>query len=434
MRRMLALAVAFGVFASACAFPAPGAHTGKPLHIGVDFPLSGAEGAVGRPALNGVRFYVQQHPSLDGFDVGLVTADDTSGGKLSPGQGSTNVMRFLNDSNLVAMIGPLNSAVARNEIPVANAATLAMVSPATSSSCLTRDVFLPAMLNPGRTVITCKDAGLPSASSLRPSHFVNYFRLSTTDDLQGPAAADYAVKTLHVLRAAVISDREAYGQGLATSFSARLQSLGGAVVGHLELDPAKPDATSFLTAMKAAGVQAVYFGGSTQEHGCVIRAEMRTVFPPGEASPFLSGDGVAEDPACVRQADGNAVGIYASVPIIDASSRPTAAATIAAFKASFGNTGDYGPYTMLSYDATSVLYAALHRAIHVSGGQLPDRGNVISQLSVTSNFAGTTGTIGFDSAGDTTNRIVSIYEPSNSDPRAAWKPVSTIDYSSKLPY
>ena len=52
------------------------------------------------------------------------------------------------------MIGPFDSAVARLEIPIANAAGLAMVSPATSNPCLTRNVFTPALLNPARTEIS----------------------------------------------------------------------------------------------------------------------------------------------------------------------------------------------------------------------------------------------------------------------------------------
>jgi branched-chain amino acid transport system substrate-binding protein len=324
--------------------------------------------------------------------------------------------------------------VARTEIPVANSAGLAMVSPATSNPCLTRDVFLPAMLNPARTEITCKAAGLPSATDLRPTHLNNFFRLTTTDDLQGPAAADYAFHTLHVLKAAVISDHEAYGQGLAMAFTARLQRMGGTVVGHLDLDPKKPDATSFLNAMKAAGAQAVYFGGITGDRGCTIRSEMTSIFPPGEATPYLSGDGIAEDPGCIRDAGNNSEGIYATAPVVDADSRATATQTIAAFKAAFGSTADYGPYTIVAYDATAVLYDALHRAIQAAGGQLPVRGNVTSQLSLTSGFAGATGTIGFDRAGDTTNRIVSVFEPTGSNPRARWKLVSAVDYSSVLPY
>lgn len=433
MRRLAIVAVTASVCLAACAVPGQG-HTARTLHIGVDLPLSGAQAAAGRPAFNGILFYVQQHPRLDGFDVSVVSMDDAGGGAPSPNLGAGNVLKFLADPNLVAMIGPLNASVARKEIPIANAAALAMVSPATSSQCLTRDVFLPARLNPSRTAIACEAAGLPPASSLRPSHVVNYFRLTTTDDLQGPAAADYAVKTLHMFRVAVISDRESYGQGLAMSFGARLQSLGGTVVGRLELEPGKPDAAAFLKQAKDAGAQAIYFGGVTQDQGCVIRAQMKSVFPAGQATPFLSGDGIADDPQCVRDADSNSAGILATVPIVDAGSRPAAAAVISAFKSSFGSTSDYGPFTVPSYDATAVLYSALDRAIRASGGQLPVRGNVVSQLSATTSFAGVTGTFGFDSNGDTTNRVISLLEPQASDSRAPWKLVSAVDYSSTLPY
>lgn len=434
VRRSGVCATALSVLLVACTGLGQAGHSGKALHIGVDLPLSGAEAAAGKPALNGVSFYIQQHPTLDGFDVSAVSADDATGGKPSPSHGITNVMRFLKDPNLVAMIGPLDSSVARREIPIANAAALVMVTPATSSPCLTRDIFLPALLNPTRTAISCHDVGLPPASMLRPASYINFYRLSTTDDLQGPAAADYMFKTLHLLRAAVISDHEAYGQGLATAFTAHLEALGGTVLGQFVLDPAAPDATTFLKAMKDAGAQAVYFGGSTQGHGCAVRAQMKTVFPPGETTPFFSGDGVAEDPQCVKEADANAAGIYATVPIVDAGSRAGASQTISAFKASFGDASDYGPLTMPAYDATGVLYAALDRAIRMTGGQLPARSDVIAEVGSTKSFAGTTGTIGFDSAGDTTNRLVSIFEPGSSDPRTAWKLVTTMDYSAKLPY
>src|SRR5436190_809706 len=89
---------------------------------------------------------------------------------------------------------------ARKEIPVANAAGLAVISPATSNPCLTRNLFMPAPLNPTHIEIDCKAAGLPSAADLRPAHTNDFFRLTTTDELQGAAAADYMVKDLHLLR------------------------------------------------------------------------------------------------------------------------------------------------------------------------------------------------------------------------------------------
>jgi branched-chain amino acid transport system substrate-binding protein len=379
-----------------------------------------------------VRLYVSQHPTLDGFTVELVIKDDTTGGTAEPPLGATNMQGLVSDPLVMAVVGPLDSSVARAEIPVANPAGLAMVSPATSSPCLTRDIYLPAELNTTRVPITCKDAGLPSGSELRPSGVNNYFRLSTTDDLQGPAAADFAYAKLHLLRVATVSDGEGYGQALATAFATRFREAGGNVVGHLDL-AGSPDVESFLKRMKADGAQALYYGGTSANHGCSIRAAMATVFDPG--APMLGGDGIAQDPVCLRDAGANSAGIYATAPFVDAGGLGlgTAQPMIAAFKAAYPRPADFGPYSVIAYDATAVAYDAIERAIKLAGGSLPARGNVVSQLSATNGFAGATGVLGFDPNGDTTHRVLTVYE-SPSGTGAGWKAAGKIDYSSGLPY
>jgi ABC-type branched-subunit amino acid transport system substrate-binding protein len=89
---------------------------------------------------------------------------------------------------------------------------------------------------------------------------------------------------------------------------------------------------------------------------------------------------------------------------------------------------------MLAYDATAVLYDAIDKAIKAAGGKLPTRAAVVADLAGTSAFAGVTGTFGFDPAGDTTSRIVSVFEAQSPDPAAPWPWVGTVDYSAKLPY
>jgi branched-chain amino acid transport system substrate-binding protein len=414
---------------SACLGTSPTSTPRPTIKIGVDLPLSGLEARAASPALNGIKFYVRQHPSIDGFDVALRVANDMA----DPNLGGANVRAFLTDPRLVAMLGPFDAAVARQEIPVANAAGLAMVTPATSNPCLTRDVFTPARLNPARIAITCKEAGLPAASELRPDKTNDFFRLTTTDELQGAAAAEFAFKKLHLLRAAVVSDHETYGQGLAYAFSARFASLGGTVIGRFELDPKNPTAVAFLKSMKDAGAQAIYYGGSTQGGGCAIRAQMTGIFSQGLAAPFLGGDGIAEDPACVSAAAADAAGIFATVPIVDADSRPEAAATIRDFKAAFGTTAAYGPYTVIAYDAAAVLYGALDQAIADAGGAIPERAAVTARVAETSGFSGASGTLGFDAEGDTTNRVVSVFQ-AGVDPRSPWKLAESVDYSAKRPY
>lgn len=434
MRRAGTVAATLLLLAGGCSF-AGGGEAARALHIGVDLPLTGSEAGAAAPVLDGMRFYVERHPSIDGFAVSLVVADDAAGGDPNPERGRGNVQSFLADPLVVGMLGPLDASVARREIPAANAASLAMVAPATSSPCLTRDDFLPAPLNPERIAITCASAALPSAAELRPAGVNNFFRLATTDDLQGPAAADYAFHTLHLLRAAVVSDHETYGQALADGFSARFTALGGSVVARLDLDSTAKqlDPSTFLQGAKAAGAQAVYFGGTAASGGCRLRAGMASVFDPGDSTPFLGGDGLV-GPSCVRDAGGNEAGILATAPIVDAGTLPGAAAIVAAYRQAFPAAADYSPYTMLAYDATATLYAAVDRAIRASGNDLPVRGNVVSQLSALTGLAGVTGTIGFDASGDTLNRVLTLYAPASSDPGSAWKAVASVDYRTEPPY
>jgi branched-chain amino acid transport system substrate-binding protein len=419
----------------ACSSGAPAPNPATIIKIGLDLPLTGVEGQAAAPALNGVMFYVHRHPKLDGFTVVVVARDDAAGGTPSSSRGVDNVHAFIADSHVLAMVGPFDSSVARSEIPVANEAHLAMVSPTTGNRCLTKEPFLPAGLNPTRTAISCSAAGVPPPTALRPAGFNNYFRLSSTDDLQGPAAADFGYGTLHLLRVAVISDGEAYGQALAASFRARFTRLGGTVVSRVDFDPsASVDLTSFMQKAKQDGAQGIYFGGTAANKGCILRAQMAAVFGAGAAAPLLGGDGIAEDPACVRDAGTNAVGIYATVPAVDADHVDSAQPVIAAFKAAYRKSSDYGAYTIAAYDAAGVVYDALDRAIKANAGKLPTPDQVLTAFAGTTSYDGATGKFGFDAAGDTTLRVISIFEPAGSDPGVPWSYAHTIDYSAALPY
>jgi len=406
---------------------------GPVIKIGVDLPLSGAEAGAAVPALNGIRYYVQQHPTLDGFTVVLSESDDSSGGLPDPHRGADNVRAFLQDPLVAAVIGPFDSNVARAEIPVANTSLLAMVSPVTSSPCLTQNVYLPAGLSLSHTAVTCKDAGLPAANDLHTSGSNNYFRLAPTDQLQGPAAADHLFKTLQLTRAAVISDHESYGQALADSFTTRYIKLGGSVVGRLDLD-SSADHVAFLKRMKADGAQAVYYGGITANRGCAIRAEMLDAFGGSVAVPFVGGDGIAEDPACVRDAGANFAGMYATVPAVNPTDLPSAAPVIKGFKSAYPNPSDYGRYTVIAYDAAAIVYDAIDRAITAANGKLPARPAVLAMLAATSGLGGATGTIRFDANGDTTHRVISIVESPRLDRTAPWLAAGSVDYSAALPY
>jgi branched-chain amino acid transport system substrate-binding protein len=412
-----------------------GATPPKVIKIGVDLPLVGADGRAGMPVLNGVRFFVEQHPTLDGYTIEITSRDDAVDGADDPSRGASNVKALVADPLVLGVIGPFDSSVARKTIPIANTAHLALISPTVSSRCLTKEPYLAAGLSPSRTAVSCAAAGFVTPAELRPAGTNNFFRLATTDDLQGPAAADFAYKNLGVRRVAVLSDHEAYGQALAAGFTTRFEKQGGSVVATVDFDPnGSTDFRVFLRAAKADGAQAIYYGGVTRNHGCVIRAQMASIFPVGEAMPYLGGDGIAQDPDCVRHAGANAIGIYATVPTAMPDTIAGAQPVIAAFKAHRHNAADYSAYTIAAYDSAGVLYAAIDSAIKGAGGKLPTRDRVVDRLAATAVFTGAGGTFGFDASGDTTKRLVTVYESRSADPAQPWALVVAVDYSMTLPY
>ena len=94
------------------------------------------------------------------------------------------------------------------------------------------------------------------------------------------------------------------------------------------------------------------------------------------------------------------------MPALDPEQITSAQDLIKAFKTQYGRVGDLGPYTIAAYDATGVLYDALHRAILAAGGNIPFRDTVVNQLAATTAYTGATGVFGFDPDGDTTLRMV----------------------------
>lgn len=426
---LAALAVA-SVALAACGGGGGGGNANKgTIKIGVDLPESGAETSNGIPTLNGVKFAVDQTKSVDGFTLQVFNLDDAVNGVHDPQKGTQNVQQFVDDKAVLGMIGPFNSSVARAEIKVTNQAHLVQISPANTNQCLTKTIYIPQSLS-GVPDVDCKAAGLPAPADLRPlgMDHNNYFRVATTDDFQGPANADYAFKTLNLKKVGVASDAEAYGKGIADTFQIRFQKDGGTVVKRQDFPNAShvSDFRSFLRSALAAGAEAIYFGGTDSNNACVVRQQMKGIFP--DSAPFLGGDGIVTG-QCIKDAADKAVGMYGTVATVAAEQVSGSQSTIDAFKKAYPNASDYGAYTMPAYDATKILIAAIDRAIKANNNNMPSRQQVLDQMAKT-DYTGVLGHTSFDSNGDTTNKVITIYgiKPGATD----WAVVSSVDLSHGL--
>jgi branched-chain amino acid transport system substrate-binding protein len=390
----LALAAGASLALAACGTGGTGGTKGT-IKIGIDLPISGNDASDGVPAENGALFAIKEandSGGINGFKIEAVALDDASAtlGKHDPQQGANNVKQFINDTAVVGMLGPFNSNVARAEMPLTSQADLPMISPSNTGECLTQQHDYCTNGEPG---------------SLHPGGKTHYFRVCTTDNIQGPALADYAIK-LNLKKVYILDDSETYGKGLADNFDKEFKAKGGTVAGHDEFDAkSTKDFHSFLTKAKTAGVDLVMFGGTTSNGGGVIRSQMKDVLP---GIPYLAGDGIS-DSQFLTDAGSNADGSIYSVAAVNADTLDSAKTFLANFKKAFTKKGDYGAYTANMYDAAKIMMEAIKRAIDDNGGKAPTREQVRMELTKT-DYNGVIGHTTFDANGDTSNRIISFYK------------------------
>ena len=376
--------------AAACGGTSGPAGSKGTIKIGSDLPTCTVGG---QATQNGVKFAVDQKNAaggVEGFTLVFQGFDDCRQAKYNAAAGVENVQKMLGDSKFLGMIGPYNSAVAKAEIPIAAPQHFTMISPANTNECLTKD--LP----------DC--AGL--AAKLRAGNANNYFRVVTTDDYQGPAMSIYAFKTLKVTKIAVLDDSTVFGTGIANNFEKKFKELGGTTKRASYKKEQTSDFRALLRTFQGFGAQAIYVGGTDDQNICVPRNQMKSI---GWEVPFLGGDGI-ETSDCINQASGNEAGIYATSAGADATQVPSAASAIAEFRKAFPGPNDFGGYTMQANDAANALIAAIGRAIKNNGGNSPSREQVRAEMAKTQGFVGVVGTYDFDANGDTSLKIVSVYQ------------------------
>lgn len=373
--------------AAASSAAGPAVAKGGTIKIGIDLPISGADASDGVPAKNGAQLAIDQanqKGTVPGYKLESYVLDDAVNGVHDPQQGARNVQQFIADPAVLAMVGPFNSNVANVEIPLTNEAGLAQISPANTNEGLTKPQF----------------GGL----ELRKAHpdRIAYFRVCTTDDIQGPAGADYAFDKVGKKAAFIIDDNEVYGKGVADNFEKEFTKKGGKVLGHEHLTKGQTDFKSLLTKVKAANPDIVVYGGVTSTGGGLLRAQMPDAGLG--ALPYLGFDGIGND-QFLKDAGSAADNSYYTVAAVNAEALPEAKQFIQDYKAAFKS--DIGSYSANAYDAAGIIVAAIAKAAAAGG---VTREAVRANVAATKDYKGVIGTTSFDENGDTTNRIISIYK------------------------
>jgi branched-chain amino acid transport system substrate-binding protein len=387
------------------------------IKIATDLPVSGADESSGKPAENGAHLAVDEANTsnfLPGYKFVFDPQDDVgASGVHDPSVGAKNITSLIGDAEVAGVVGPFNSNVAEAEMPLSNQAPLAQISPANTNTCLTQ---------------TGDDTGCTGANdlvpTLRPTGKVTYFRVATTDTHQGSVGADYAYKTLGYKKVYVIDDTEVYGVGLAANFIKQFQANGGTILGHDSLKSTE-DYSQELTKIAATHPDAIYFAGLDSTGGDAIRKQMETT-PGLQNTPFEGGDGVQTSGFASAIGTGHGGPVYSTVAAVDVTKIPSAAAFIKDYTSKYGA---LGAYSASGYDCAEIILQAVKAAIK-AGAKAPTnsadtdtaktfRQAVIDQIAKT-NYNGVTGHTTFDSNGDTTNKVITIYKLADVSGKPGW--------------
>jgi branched-chain amino acid transport system substrate-binding protein len=417
MLAMMLVACGAGTGGTGSNTPTTGSTT---IKIATDLPVSGKDTSSGKPAEDGANLAVMEanaNHTIPGYTLVFDPKDDVGANGLhDPAIGAQNVTALASDALVAGIVGPFNSSVAKAEMPITNQAPLAQISPANTNQCLTKNTAASGCSGSSNLLPT-----------LRPTGKVTYFRIATTDDHQGPVGADYLFKTLGYKKAYVIDDAETYGIGIADTFTTEWKTLGGTVLGRSSEPATTTSYVSLLTQIATTHPEVIYFGGLDSTGGILIRQQMLQV-PTLKNTPLGGGDGIVTPTFASTIGTSSGGPVYGTVAVVDTTVIPSAAAFRTKFTSTF--TDPLNVYSASAYDCANILIQAIKTAL-ANGAHTPAnsgdlagakvfRQAVINAIQGTS-WNGITGHQAFDSNGDTTNKVISIYQLAAVNGKPDWK-------------
>jgi len=339
------------------------------VKIGHVAPVSGAQAHYGKDNENGARMAVDDL-NAKGVVIGgkkvkleLVAEDDAA----DPKQGAA-VATKLCDAKVNGVVGHLNSGTTIPASKVYNDCGIPMITPSATNPKLTQQGY----------------------------H--NVFRLLANDNALGAGLALHAANNLKLKKVAIIDDRTAYGQGVAEVFKKTAMAKGITVVDEQYTNDKATDFTAILTAIKAKGPDAIFYGGMDPQAGPMLRQMEQLGLTDVK---YFGGDGICTQDLIKQAGGAKTLGnVICAEGGASLEKMPGGATWKARYDAKYpGQFQVYSPYT---YDAVGVLVDAMVRA----GSTDP---KVYGPFLFKTDYQGVTTKVGFEADGELKNPAMTLY-------------------------
>lgn len=221
------------------------------------------------------------------------------------------------------------------------------------------------------------------------------FRTIGLDSMQGPTAGEYVVNQLKPKRAAILHDKQQYGEGIATAVKHALDKAKIPVALFEGVTAGDKDFSALIAKLKKENVDFVYFGGYHPEMGMLLRQSAENKFSPR----FMGPEGVGNsDISAIAGAASE--GMLVTLPkAFDAD--PKNAHLVEAFKAK--KQDPRGAFVFPAYAAVQVMAEAMI----LSQSQEPEQ---VADALRNNSFDTPTGLLEFDDKGDLKNFNFIVYQ------------------------
>ena len=365
------------------------------LVVATDLPLQGGSKDQSDTTNEAVALLLKQAGGKAGtYNIKLKYYDNSTAAKGSwdDAQCAKNAQAHVAARSEVAVMGTYNSGCAKIIVPVLNQdpkGPMLMVSNANT--------------NPGLT----KPWGAGEPEKYYPTGKRNYFRVVTTDDNQGQAAANFAM-SIGVKKVYVLNDRQTYGQGVAQAFTAEAKKIGLTVLSDGTVgegwDDKQPNYEAMFTKIKALGPDMIYIGGIFDLNGGQLVKDKVKILGDNKTVKLMAPDGFTGYPdfLALPEADG----AYLSFTGLAIDFFPKAGAA-AKFLADYKKTYKRDPTGAFSIYGAAAMQVILD-AISRSNGTRADIYKKASSTKISAAKSVVGKAISFDKNGDTLNKDITI--------------------------
>jgi branched-chain amino acid transport system substrate-binding protein len=332
-----------------------GGDSSQTYTIAFQGPLSGDNQQLGINEVNGVELAVEQANADDslGFKLKMIKADD--GG--TPEKAPAAAAQVLQDDNVMGVVGPSFSGASQAVGKKYGDAGLTIVNPSASNG------------------------------ELQDQGFQTWHRVMPNDFAEGPAAADWLSKKAK--KVIVVSDKSAYGDGVAKAVADELKTKGTDVVEQAADATTTKDYGPVAQTIKQSGADAMFYAGYDAQ-GAQLAKALKSV---GYNGLRMSGNGVKSS-VFTDGAKADAEGWYLSCGCQDATVAPESKAFAEAYEAKFNTPPS--TYSPEAYDAANIIIQAIKTA--KENGQVT-RESVNDAVDKT-DYKGITAQIKFSENGD----------------------------------